>query len=550
MIPMTLRALFGIALLGLAPLHPCPAAEEPRFDGLGSYTRPITTGSPEAQRYFDQGLAFLQGFNHGEAIRSFQRAAELDPNCAMAHWAIALASGPHINFPLVPPPAAARAWRELLLAQKQIERMSPVEGALIEALGQRYADPSPADRSALDRAYADAMRRVWQRYPNDPDVGAFFAEALLDLRPWDQWTSEGEPQPGTEEVIATLEAVFKLDANHPLANHLYIHTLEGSPHPERAERSADLLRTLQPGLAHMVHMPSHIDIRCGRWQEAIEANLKAVEADGRYRATAGPPTGFLPVYIAHNRHMLAYAAMMTGQGELAVSQIRAMVAELPAGFLKEHAPGAEGFIAMPLEVLVRFGRWNEILAEPADYPDHMPFTRAFHSAARALAYSALGQTAKAREEQAVYLKGKDLVPKDETLGNNTAEATLVVVTKMLEGEISIREGKLEDGLAELRSAVQAEDALRYDEPPGWLIPVRHSLAANLLQAKRFAEAEKVYRDDLRRVPENGWSLFGLSQALTAQGQFEESRAALARFREVWAKADLQITSSCLCRPGA
>ena len=238
----------GSILFGLALALACPGAQEPLFEGLGSYTRTIATSSPEAQRYFNQGLAFLHGFNHGAAIRSFQQAAELDPECAMAHWAIALASGPHINYPLVPPPAAERAWKELGLAKQFASHASPVERELIEALSHRYANPQPEDRSPLDRAYADAMRRLWQEHPDDPDIGAFFAEAMMDLRPWDQWTPKGQPQPGTEEIIATLDAVLKLNVNHPFANHLYIHAVEASPHPERANGPADRLRTLQPAI--------------------------------------------------------------------------------------------------------------------------------------------------------------------------------------------------------------------------------------------------------------------------------------------------------------
>ena len=309
------------------------SAKEPLFNGLGSYTYRITTKSPEAQRYFNQGLAFYHGFNHGAAIRSFQQAAELDPTCAMAHWGIALASGPHINLPLVPPPAAELAWKELHLAQDNTQHASPIEQNLIDALSHRYANPQPEDRAPLDQAYADAMRKIWQSYPKDPEAGVLFAEAMMDLRPWNQWTPEGQPNPGTEEVLATLEAVLKLNPNHPFANHLYIHAIEASPHPERAARAAGRLRKLQPGLAHNVHMPSHIDIRCGRWQEAVMTNEKAIAADQRYRKVAGPPQGFLNVYVAHNRHMLAYAGMMTGQRALALKQIRAMVQELPPDFL-------------------------------------------------------------------------------------------------------------------------------------------------------------------------------------------------------------------------
>jgi len=248
-------------------------AKEPVFPGLGSYKHKVTTASPEAQRYVNQGLAFYHGFNHGAAIRSFQQAAELDPKCAMAHWGIALASGPHINLPIVPPPAAELAWKELQLAQENAVQTSAVERDLIEALSHRYANPQPEDRAPLDQAYADAMRKVWQAHPRDPEVGVLFAEAMMDLRPWNQWTPEGEPNPGTEEVVATLDAVLKLNPSHPFANHLYIHAIEASPHPERAVAAADRLRTLQPGLAHNVHMPSHIDIRTGRWQKAGRPSL-------------------------------------------------------------------------------------------------------------------------------------------------------------------------------------------------------------------------------------------------------------------------------------
>lgn len=524
--------------------------KEPLFDGLGSYSRKVTTDSPKARRYFIQGLAFVQGFNHGEAIRSFQEATRLDPKCAMAHWGIALACGPHINLPLVPPPAAELAWKELALAQQNAEHASPVERDLIEALSHRYANPQPEDRAPLDLAYADAMRKVWQNHPNDPDVGAFFAEAMMDLRPWDQWTPEGQPNPGTEEILATLDAVLKLNPKHPFANHLYIHAVEASPHPERADAATDRLRTLQPGLAHNVHMPSHIDIRRGRWQQAVDTNLHAVEADRRYRQIAGTPKGLVPLYVAHNRHMLAYAAMMTGQRALAMKHIRAMVAELPRDFLKENAMLAEGYLAMPLEVLVRFGRWDEILAESDQSAEYMPFTRAFHHAARAIAYAAKGDVAHARKAQGIYLERAKLVPKDDFIwSNNSCEAILGVVTPMVEGEILVAEGKTDDGIAQLRAAVAAEDALKYDEPPGWLIPIRHSLGATLMRAGRYADAEQVYREDLARLPDNGWSLYGLAESLSAQDKNpEEAKATRAKFQKIWAKADTKITSSCLCQP--
>jgi tetratricopeptide (TPR) repeat protein len=541
-------ARFSVGLIFALTSAGILSAKEPVFEGLGSYSRTVTTKSPEARRYFNQGLDFVFGFNHGAAIRSFEEAARLDPKCAMAHWGIALASGPHINYSLVPPPAAERAWKELKLAQQHASKASPVEQALIKALGKRYANPQPEDRKPLDQAYADAMREVWKAHPTDPDVGVFFAEAMMDLRPWDQWTLEGEPNPGTEEILATLDAVLKLNPNHPFANHLYIHAVEASPNPERADAAADRLRILQPGLAHNVHMPSHIDIRRGRWQQAIDQNVKAVEADQRYRKIVGPPTGLLPVYAAHNHHMLAYAALMTGQREIAMKHARAMVAELPADFVKENAAFADGFVAVPLEVLVRFGRWDEILAEPANYPESLLFSRAFHHAARAIALAAKGDGPGARKEQTIFLERSKLVPKETPLGNNTAEVVLALAARMLEGEILIAEKRVEEGLSELSLAVKEEDELKYDEPPAWMIPVRHSLGALLMKMGRFAEAEKVYRDDLTRLPENGWSLLGLSESLREQKKNEEEVVALkARFEKIWAKADLKITTSCLCQ---
>lgn len=524
------------------------SATEPVFEGLGSYSRNVTSKSPQARRYFNQGLAFLHGFNHGAAIRAFQEAARLDPTCAMAHWGIALASGPHINYPLVPPPAAELAWKELGLAQQHAGNASPVESALIEALKHRYANPQPEDRSPLDRAYADAMREVWRAHPTDPDVGAFFAESMMDLRPWDQWTPEGEPQPGTDEILATLDAVLKLNSKHPLANHLYIHAVEASRNPDRADVAADRLRNLQPGLAHNVHMPSHIDIRRGRWQKAIDTNLKAVGADTRYRKMVGPGTGMLPVYAAHNRHMLAYGALMTGQRQVAMKHVRAMVAELPAAWVKENPGFADGFVAAPLEVLVRFGRWDEILAEPANYPEGMLFTRALHHMARATALAAKGDAPAARKEQALFSEASNLVPKETPLGNNFAPAVLSLAAHMLEGEILVAEGQVDAGVAELQTAVKEEDALKYDEPPAWMIPVRHSLGAVLMKAKRFPEAEQVYRDDLARLPDNGWSLFGLADSLRRQKKNETEAAAVhGKFQKTWARADLKIATSCLCQ---
>lgn len=321
------------------------------------------------------------------------------------------------------------------------------------------------------------------------------------------------------------------------------------PHPERADAAADRLRALQPGLAHNVHMPSHIDIRRGRWQEAIDANVRAVDAARKNIRAVGPPRGLLPMYNAHNQHMLAYAAIMTGQSALALKYITDMTNDLPEEFMKEFGPVAEPFFAMPYEVKLRFGLWDDILSA-TDPGENMPFTRAARHAARGIAFAAKGEPANARKEQKAYLDVVAKVPVDEVSGNNPCLAIIAIMTPMLEGEILYREGKVDEGLAQLRAAVKAEDALRYDEPPGWILPVRHSLGATLMQERRYAEAEEVYRDDLARLPENGWSLYGLSEALQRQNKAEEATKYAKRFTKIWAKADVKLKSSCFCQPGA
>ncbi len=521
-------------------------AAAPLFDGLGTFSREVTTSLPEARRYFDQGLAFMYAFNHDEAIRSFRRAGEIDPECAMAFWGIAIANGPHINNPVVPEYRAKAAWEALSRAKELAPKASPVERALIEALSSRYANPSPEDRKTLDSAYAAAMRQVWRAFPNDADVGALFAESLADLRPWDLWTAEGKPQPGTEEIIQTLESVLRLDRRHPLGNHLMIHAVEASPHPERADKAADTLRDLQPGLGHLVHMPSHIDVRRGRWQQAIVANSKAIEADRRYREKSGKQN-FYRLYMAHNHHMLSYGAMMTGQSELALKTIRKMVDDIPPEFLRENS-FMDGFVAMPLEVMMRFGKWDEILAEPL-LPDYVPISGALQRYARAVAYAAKDDVPSALREQEEFFKARKQVPEGATFGNNSAADILDVAESFMRGEILYRAGKIEQGLAALREAAAREDRLRYDEPPDWIMPVRHALGAALLQAGYFAEAETVFREDLQRLPDNGWGLYGLMRSQRAQKRGSEADAIEKHFDKVWSLADIQIKSPCLCLPG-
>ena len=529
---------------------PSPMAESavPHYQGLGDHTRKVTTTHPEAQQYFDQGMAFLFAFNHDEAIRSFKRTTELDPACAMAYWAIALANGPHINFPLVPPDRATAAWDALTKAQAHAAKGTDTERALIEALATRYANPQPADRAPLDAAYADAMRKVWAAHPDDADVGALFAESMMDLRPWNLFTHDKKAEPGTEEVLETLQAVLKVDPTHPLANHLYIHALEMSPTPELAVEAADRLRTLQPAMGHNVHMPSHIDVLLGRWAKAAAQNEAAIAADTEFRKVAPKKQGFYRVYMAHNQHMLTFAAMMQGRKERALSAIQQMVADIPEDWIKENALMVDGFVGAPYEVMLRFGAWDDVLAapEPAEY---LPLSRSLRHYARGVAYAAQGKTKEARDEQKLFVEVKAKIPAESTMSNSPSSAIAEVAASVLEGEISYREGKIDAGLKSLRDAVVKEDALHYDEPPTWIQPVRHALGAALLQAGKFKEAEQVYRDDLKVRPENGWSLYGLSRALKAEKKNDEAAAVEARFNDAWRDADIKLASSCLCLPG-
>jgi tetratricopeptide (TPR) repeat protein len=463
----------------------------------------------------------------------------------MGFWGVALACGPHINNPGLDDARARLADRYASIAKSLSAYASPVERDLIDALAKRYADPPPEDRGPLDRAYADAMRAAWKKHPKDPDVGALCAEALMDLHPWDLWLADGRPRPWTGEIVHVLEETLALDPDHPLALHLYIHAVEASPEPGKADVAADRLRELQPGLGHLVHMPSHIDVRRGRWVEAMAANRKAVAADAAYVLRAQPP-GFYRLYMAHNRHMLAFAAMMKGESRVALESVRAMLAGIPEAWLRENAGLVDGFLAAPLEVLLRFGRWEEVLAEPAPAAT-FPLARALRHFCRAVALAALGRPTEARDEQKRFRDGAARVPKDAAFGNNAAADLLGVAERMLEGELLYREGKADAAFAALREGVAREDALRYDEPPDWIQPVRHSLGAALLKSGRAAEAEAVYLEDLRRWPENGWSLLGLAKALRAQGK--DPAGAEARFAKAWAGADVAPSSSCLCFPG-
>jgi tetratricopeptide (TPR) repeat protein len=533
-------------LSALVFLAGCSSLPEGRFEGTGPHTRKVTTASVEAQEWFDQGLAFYYAFNHDEAIRSFQRATEVDPKCAMAWWGLALANGPHINNPIVDETHATAAWNALLKAKELAPGASGVEKELIGALGFRYSLPQPQDRSPLDTAYAEAMKVVWSRNPEDADVGALAAEAQMDLHPWDLWTPAGAAQAWTPEIVKILETVIGIAPRHPMAIHLYIHAVEASPKPGSADSAADRLRDLCPGLGHLVHMPSHIDVRRGRWAQAIAANERAIKADAAYVARAKPP-GFYRVYMAHNRHMRAFACMMSGRSAEAAESLRTMIAEIPPEFAKENAIFVDGFMASPFEVQVRFGKWEEMLAEP-EPAEYFPISRAFWRFCRATSLAALGRLVEARAEQELFRTAKARVPEQAFFGNNGAHDLLTIAAEQLEGELLFREGRKDESLAHLRAGVAREDALRYDEPPDWIIPVRHSLGAVLLATGKAQEAHGVYEEDLQRWPENGWALKGLEKSLRAENRDAEAEAVLARFARVWEGADIETGSSCLCLP--
>jgi tetratricopeptide (TPR) repeat protein len=549
-------ALLCLAVLGSASCRsetprevaaPPPAGAGFLYDDLGTHHRAITTDSSLAQRYFDQGLILLWAFNHDEAIRSFREATKLDPTCASAWWGIALANGPHINNPALDPQHAHAAWEALEIARGFMSGRSPIEVELIEALSKRYAADGPEDRQALDQAYADAMRAVWHAHPHDADVGTLFAEALMDLRPWDLWTPDGKPQPGTPEIVETLEAVLVLQPDHPGANHLYIHTMEASPHPEKALASADRLRTLVPGAGHLVHMPAHIYLRLGRYADASAANERAIEADQKH-APLFPKDGFYHIYMAHNPHFLAYSSMMEGRSARALEAAQAMVDGVPPEFITAMGPLIDGYLPILLHVQVRFGMWDEVLEQP-EFPKHLVISNAMRHYARGIALAAQGHVDLAVQERNQLAELILQVDKKATVGNSSAQDVLAIAARMLAGEIAFRRGDFAESFELLREGVAIEDRLRYDEPPDWMMPVRHSLGAALMQAQKYGDAEVVFREDLVRHPDNGWALFGLERCLRARGAEDEARATKARFDKAWSRADMQLKSSCFCQPG-
>lgn len=517
---------------------------QPLFEGLGDYGRAIRASDPLAQRYFDQGLTLAYAFNHDEAIRSFEAATRVDPQCAMAWWGVALCNGPHINNPIMPEERSAAAWRALEKALEFKANESEANRALIEALAARYSNPPPEDRAALDRSYAAEMRKVYERFPDDPDVGTLYAEAMMDLRPWDLWTHDGRPQPGTTEILAVLERVLEQAPKNPGAPHLYIHAIEASPDPAKATAAADRLRDLVPGAGHLVHMPSHIYVLTGRWEDASRQNELAIEADRAYQALS-PKQDFFRLYMIHNHHMLSFAEMMRGRREASLRAARDVVASIPADYGREQAALVDPYMAIVTEVQMRFGRWEEILREPAP-PAHWPIATALWRFARGVALANTGELDKAEAERRAFERAAEAVPQDALMAINKAHDVLAIARLMLAGEMAYNRGDVDTAVAKLREAAALEDKLLYMEPPEWIQPVRHALGAILLDAGRVAEAEEVYRRDLAEWPDNGWALYGLSQCLKRRGALAEAREVENRFERVWARSDTPIHASCLC----
>ncbi|MBL0927899.1 MAG: tetratricopeptide repeat protein [Phycisphaerales bacterium] len=523
----------------------------PEF-ALGHHSWDVTA-SPEAQRWFNQGQRWMYAFNHDEAIRAFTRAAELDPSCAMAWWGIALCKGPHINNTSMDDAACRAAWNALEQARKHAPDSTAVEQALIRALGARYADPSAAPppldataRAPLDRAYADAMRDVHRAFPDHVDVKVLCAEALMDLRPWDLWSLVGLPRPETPEILQLLESALRTHPEHPGANHYYIHAIEASPNPERAEQAADRLRTLVPDSGHLVHMPSHIDVRLGRWNLAAEQNAAAAKVHDAYERRS-PHQGLYRGYMFHNTHFRAYACMMAGRKADALAAARAMLDSIPADFYRDFAPIVDAYAAIEIEVMLRFGLWPQLLALPEPRAS-LPVTRALWRFARAAAQAAQGNTAGARAEQRRFQEQARAIPPATMMAINPAQKILSIADDMLEGEILFREGHADAAVERLQAAVRTEDTLMYMEPPDWVQPVRHTLAAVLHHAGRSAEAAEVYREDLRRWPENGWSLHGLADTINATGNTTEAAMYRERARRAWSQSDIKPGPSCLCVP--
>jgi tetratricopeptide (TPR) repeat protein len=546
---------------------------------LGDYSCPVTTDSPQAQLWFDRGLIWCYGYNHDESIRCFRKAIEHDRDCAMAYWGIAYASGPNYNkrwdafIEQELKEAVAQARQATQTALAHLDGASPLEQALIRALEQRYQADQASSVEQLfswNDAYAAAMRDVYNTWPDDPDVVALFAEALIDRTPWQLWDlKSGQPAPGADtlETVAVLERALQRmeqhgDVPHPGVLHMYVHTMEMSPHPERALRACDVLRDLVPDAGHLRHMPSHIDVLCGDYRGAMITNQRAILADGKYLEREGP-INFYTLYRSHNYHFKLYSAMFLGQYQPALEAADQLSETIREELLRvEQPPMAdwlEGFVSMKFHVQIRFGKWQDILATklPSDQALYCVTSAMLHYA-KGVAHAACGQVAEAENEQHLFLEAWARVPDTRYLFNNTCVDILAVAGAMLSGEIEYRKGNYECAFEHLRQAQALDDNLPYDEPWGWMQPVRHALGALLLEQGRAEEALQAYRADLgldhtlSRASwhlDNVWSLHGYVECLKRLHREPEAAAAQIRLDLAMARADVEIKSSCFCRVG-
>jgi tetratricopeptide (TPR) repeat protein len=517
----------------------------PLLENIGNLHHEITTDSEMAQRFFNQGLTLYWGFNHEEANRSFQEVARLDPDSAMAYWGQSLALGPNINDPLADPDRLKKAYALIQEALKRKSGGSAKEQALIDALTTRYSSEPAANRDPLNQAYATAMLSVNERFNNDPDVAILAAEAVMDTMPWDYWIDGARPKQGVEKVLTLLESVIRTHPNHPGAHHLYIHAVEASNNPDRAVPSAETLGGLVPVAGHLVHMPGHIFIRVGRYADAAEANRRAILADEDYIAQCRAQ-GLYPIgYYPHNIHFLWAALVMQGRSQEAGEAAKKVAAKHTNEHL--HQPGlgfTHLFGATPMFSMVRFGQWQEILKQPKPAEDSELITGIWHWA-RGLAYANLkrSQEAMVELENVRSAAAAPALAKLDIFGGNTLDKLLAIAAEFLAGEIAAKQSDFRSAVDHFQRAVKLEDALKYSEPPDWPLPVRHWLGSALLDAGRFAEAEQVYRADLNRHRENGWSLAGLVKSLEAQGKKSEAVETRQRLQEAWKNADIAIEAS-------
>jgi tetratricopeptide (TPR) repeat protein len=513
------------------------------FEGLGNFHRKASTSSADAQAYFDQGMRLIWAFNHDEATRSFAKAAEIDPRCAICYWGVSLTVGPNYNLPMMAEPRANVAWEALQQAQAQAGQATPVEQALIQALASRYQGAQPLDPSnegPVLTAYAQAMQDVARKYPDDSDVQTLTAEAMMNINAWKLWSLNGAPAPGTEDILARLEAVLAKDTLHPGANHYYIHAMEASLHPEKAEASAERLRGMMPAAGHLEHMPAHIMQRVGRYGDAAEANRLGAVADIAYFARTKPPDYYV-MYTAHNYQFLAYSAVMQGRKAETLDAARKARALVPDEMLL-GMPGADWNMTELYAAMVRFGMWDEILAEPAPNSKLAGLTGGYLYA-RTIAQAAKGRTDDARQSLGELEKVAAAATPNDSAGLNTATDVFAVATLVARARIAAAEHKDAQAVPLLVQAVTQEDRLAYTEPADWFFPVRHLLGAALLQTGKAADAETVYREDLRRNPENGWALYGLALSLTAQNRDAEAQSVRQRFATAWKDADIVLTAS-------